>query len=304
MTFAVVLASRTAIWACADRKLTNRQNALRSSKSGVKITSIGAIDGQALLAYAGVGRVYDTQVSWWVYRTLRGLNWPLERLLERVSDAAQRRLVRHARQARTTHCFIASAIRNGRHCLYVIDVLKSPPQVTRFPPRSRSQGMIGISGIGVIYALRQERMWMRRITRLLKPYERGQVSGIFIASQLAALNRAVSAHARVTGDETVSAESVVIFRQTNSKRGMGGEYWCFDADGVQHNDEETQVPSVSHGFPVSELQGAIMTDINRRLRAMPADATANQRLSAVFTDEASLRVIGESISDKPDEEFR
>lgn len=301
MTFAVVLASRTAIWACTDRQLTDIRNAGRSSKSGVKITSIETRDGVALLVYAGIGRVRDTQVSQWVYRTLRSLNLPLERLLEHVSDAAQRRLAPHVRRVGSTHFFIAAAIRDRRHYLYEIDLRTSPPQVIRYEPRTRGQVRIGITGSGAIYALRHERSRMISIARSIRQYERGNVSAKFIASQLASLNAAISARAYADGDNTVSPEAIVIHRHPNSQK-SGGQQWCFDAAGKQYNDPDATVPTVANGLPVSDIVGALMGEMRQRMRATPADATPERRIN-VLPDEATMRALFERISDKPDEEF-
>jgi len=301
MTFAVVLASRSAIWACADRQLTDQHNPLLSSKSGVKITSIETKDGVALLAYAGIGRVKDTQISWWVYRTLRGLNMPLERSLEHISDAAQRRLAPYVRHA-GAHFFIAAAIRDGKHYVYEIDLHKRPPQVIRYEPRTRSQVQTGISGSGATYALRYEKPRIRNIARLVKHYEHEKVSSEFIASQLASLNASISARARAVGDNTISPESIVIHRHPKSKK-SDGQQWCFDPAGKTYSDPDAAVPIVGCGLPVSEITRALMDDFLQRIRAMPPDATPAQLINAQEY-EAATRAIIENIPDTPDEKLR
>jgi hypothetical protein len=265
----------------------------------VKITCIETQDGVALLAYAGIGRVNDTRVSWWVYRTLRGLNIPLERSLERVYAAAQRRLAPYIRHA-GAHFFIASAIREGKHYLYVIDLRRrQPPQVIRHEPRTRTQVRIGISGSGALYAQRYEQSRMTSIARLVRQYERGNVSAEFIASQLASLNVAISARARMDGDNTVSPQSIVIHRHPKSKK-SGGQEWSFDAEGKPANDQDASVPIVANGFPAAELLGGLRRHMTQRMRAMPPDASLEQRLN-VLPDDATLRALAASIPDTPDE---
>lgn len=105
-------------------------------------------DGVALLACAGIGSVNDTQVSRWVYRTLCGLNMPLEWSLGQVCNAAHRRLAPHVGRAGVTHFFIASAIRDGLHSIYEIDLRIKPPTVIRREPRTRSHVIIIVSGAG------------------------------------------------------------------------------------------------------------------------------------------------------------
>jgi len=306
MTFAVVLSSRTAIWACADRQLTVRQSAPHSSKAGVKITCIETSDGMALLTYAGIGRVHDTQVSRWVYRTLRGINMSLERSLEHVWSAGQRRLLGHARRAGTGHLFIASAIRDGKHYVYVIDLLKQDaPQVIRIEPRTRTNVKIAIAGSGALVAQRYETSRMRQLGRLVRQYERANISAAFIASQLAALNVTVSKRAREAGDNTISAESVVIHRHPKSKTRPAGRFWCFDDAGKPINDSEAVVPTVACGFPVTDLGAMIMADLLRRMRTLPPNPTAEQFAKAeLMPDDATLRAIGNAVPDTPDEQFR
>jgi len=302
MTFAVVLASRTAIWACADRQITDLRGPKYSSKSGVKITCIETKDGVALLAYAGIGRVRDMQVSQWAYRTLRGVNLPLEGSLEHVSAAAQRRLAPLVLRMRTGHFFIAAAIRYRKHYIYAIDLLNQPPKIIRHETRTRNEVRIGVAESGAPYALRHEQSRMKGIARLIKQHERGVVSAELVASQLASLNEAINERAKSNGDNSVSPESIVIYRHPRSKK-SGGRQWCFDLAGKPYNDPDALVPTGVSGFPLSELADGIMGEMLKRMRATPADATPEQRLAAMPNDE-TMRALVARIPDKPDEQFR
>lgn len=302
MTFSVALASRTAIWVCADRQLIDRRGPRHSSKSGIKITEIHTDDGVALLAYTGLGRVLDTQVSHWVSRTLRGRNLKLEQSLEHVAGAALRRLAPYVKRYGTSHTFIAAAIRDRMHHVYVVDLLKKPPQVMRGDPRTKNEVALLLTGSGMIHARQHEQARMKRIKHLVKPYERGVVSAEFIASQLAALNISVSAWARKKGDESVSAESIVVHRHPNSKK-SGGAHWCFGANGRVDETTLVIVPAVVGGYPASAITEVSFPKILEGLRALPPGATANQKLEVLTRDYYSQAIADGRISLKPDEEF-
>jgi hypothetical protein len=300
MTFAVVLASRSAIWTCADRQLTDRNDA-KSGRSGVKITGLETKDGVALLAYAGIGRVRDTQVSRWVYRTLCGHNMPLEWSLGQVCNRAHKRLAPHVQRAGQTHFFIASAIRDGLHFIYEIDLRITPPTVIRREPRTRSNVMIMVSGIGASYALPGEQARLKRIARMIKQYERDKVSGEFIAAELAALNRAVSTRAFANGDQTISPESVAMHWHPKGRKAARLQ-WCFDATGKSYRDPTSHVPVVSCGMPMSELSEVLWGDVERRLRALPPGSWPED-LGSLVPDMATTNARLAKIPDTPDDEF-
>jgi len=302
MTFAVVLASRTAIWACADRQLTDKQNPRRSSKSGVKIVAIETPDAVALLTYAGVGSVRDTQVSQWVYRTLRGLNnIPLERSLEHIADAGRRRLVQYAKRESIDHFFTAAAIRDGKHYVYDIDLRKNPPLIIRRIPKTRNQVKIGMSGSGGLYVYRYEFSRLKWLARLIRQYEREKVSAEFVARQLASLNVSISARARADGNNTVSPESIVIHRHPKGKR-AGGRQWCFDANGNTIDDLDAAVPTLANGMPVSEITAAIMRHTLQQMRTPTPDGKPRHHFEA-WPDAATTQALLDRIPDTPDDKF-
>jgi hypothetical protein len=227
MTLAVVLSSRRSTWACADRALAVGRR--RVPKPATKIAAIVTRDGEALVTYAGVGRVLDTQVSHWIVRTLLHRAHSIESSLQHVSAAAHRRLLPWARLARTPHVFIAAAISNRKHLAYWFDPRGTPGAVNKILPRGLASYFL-VSGSGLPIAKGYEYSRMLRIARLVRRYERGKVSALFIASELAALTRAVSARLHAAGDNSVSSECVVALRHPKGFRG-GPNQWYFDAVG-------------------------------------------------------------------------
>jgi hypothetical protein len=262
------------------------------------------VDGVALLTYSGIGRVYDTQVSYWVYRTLRGLNLPLERYLERVWAAGRRRLLQHAKVA-GSHLFIASAIREKRHYLYFIDVLRTEaPQVIRHEPRTRGNIVMSVTGSGQEYALKYERRRITQICRVVKQYERNHVTPRFIASQLADLNVQIGKHASSASDTSVSRESVVVFR-SRAKDRPGGQHWCFDESGMLTAAQGLVIPTIANGFPVTEIAAVLMAEMTKRLNALPPGLSGKQFEGvSVIPDPEIMDKLTAAIPDTPDEEFR
>jgi hypothetical protein len=122
MTMAIVLASPNTIWACGDRRLTDSRTSRPLSSNGVKITDIGATNGGAFLTYAGIGQIQSTEVSRWVYQTLRGsYGLSLDELFQRISTAAQPVLLSTAKRSGVNHMFIAAAICDRKPCIYVLN---------------------------------------------------------------------------------------------------------------------------------------------------------------------------------------
>jgi hypothetical protein len=308
LTFALVVASHSSVWACTDRQLTDVRPG-RSTKSGVKVTCIEARDGVALLTYAGIGRVLDTQVSWWVYRSLISRDLPLEQSLGFIVDASLRRLRRAWVQLAGGHLFLAPALNKGKHRLYVIDLSQQPPNLyRRISPRRRSETIVAATGSGTRYMLTEVPRF-RLLRRVIKQYNRRNVSEDFVAGQLAAINVAISARARAQSppDNSISAESIVINRN-DAKRG-GGAPWCFDADGKRAwGDKSASIPHVGPGgSAMSDLVREVMAVMEKRFEGIPSreGEPPPEWFRAVedtsWTKELQERV--SKISDEPDEEF-
>jgi hypothetical protein len=301
MTFALALAARSSIWACTDRQLTDLQTPSRSGRSGVKVTSIEASDGIALLAYAGVGRVGDTQVSRWAYRALVNRRMPIENCLACINDAARRKLAAHARFANTTHLFIAAAICGDRHYAYELD-FESPHCFIRHQPKSSTHVKVIVTGSGALYVDKIVQARIVGIARLVKRFERKQVSSKFLAAQLASLNIEISkrGRSRAPPDERVSAEAVVIYRAKDRT----GEQWCFDATGNVCRDPVGVVPTAMGGFPATDIAALCMAEAQRCRDALPADASPEYFYKAVTESEVLRTLPAAQLPHASDEEFR
>jgi hypothetical protein len=294
MTLAVVLTSRRSTWARADRALAVGRR--RDPKPGTKIAAIIVTrDGEALVTYAGVGRVSDTQVSHWIVRTLLQRARSIESSLQHVSAAAHRRLLPWVHQAATPHVFIAAAISNRKHAAYWFDPRGTPGAVNKILPHGLESHFL-FSGSGMFAAQRYEAPRMLRIKRLVHRYERGKLSPQYIASELAALNRAVSARLQAAGDNSVSSECVVALRHRGFRGGAG--QWFFDATGnVQQG--QGQIPTVSNGMPISDITEALWQDMIERMKR----AASPEEVARAFFTPGRAQEIVSGIRDDPDEEF-
>jgi hypothetical protein len=253
MTFAVVIATPTSLWACADRQLGRE---LRPS--GVKIAIVQAFDGTALLTYAGLGLINRTEVSLWITRTLNTLDWPLEALLQEVARASRKRLLIEAAKEKQDQSFIASAFHQGVHRIYTID------KDARITPSYLPRRGINWEPAGAGKTIFEAHFERRRIeiSRQIKLCERGSVRPLFIAKKLAELNAAVSAKASKT--DGISAECIVV-GYTLSGEHLRFRHWVFDAQSRLQTQKLTLVPHVFRGQLVTEVGNALWAPLIERV---------------------------------------
>jgi hypothetical protein len=262
MTAAIAIATRSALWVVADRRLKHPSPHLTASNA-VKVVRIVTGDGEALLTYAGIGRVgVDRQISVWVYRTLRGISGLT--LVQSLNYLAQRAKSRFARflpyLEGGRHIFIAAASIGRLFGVIEIDLTKDPPQLFFHPPRRSTHLVVKIVGRGELYLSNEiARAKLKELSYYTKKYERGKVSARVVATKLAEIIVKLSERAREKKDDTISPESLVVMHRlkTGSKyKNLASEdvpvYWCFDAAGA-YVSENIAVPCLVNGFPASEF---------------------------------------------------
>ena len=292
MTFAVVIATPTTIWACADRQLGKE-----SRPTGVKIAIVQASDGTALLTYAGIGRIGTTEVSQWVGRTLTGLDWPLDRLLKQIADAAPKRLLPVAAIYKQNHAFIASAFHQGSHRIYTIDkdALAAPSYLPRRGIIWESAG----TGRNILEKHYEDRRVA--ISRLIRLCDLGIVSTLFIAKQLAELNLAVSRKARTT--DGISAECTVVCYALRGKDARFG-HWAFDDKGFMQVQKMGLVPQVQRGQLTNEVGEALWGQLIEKIQASPADDCLKVWKECIAELNANLQARLSKVTNKPDDSFK
>lgn len=109
--------------------------------------------------------------------------------------------------------------------------------------------------------------------------------------------------ARTRGRKSGSLEFTSLNASRHPVGQRGGGHWCFDAAGEIQN-EGTVISSVANGMWHSGLIDALMRDMLDRQSAAGARGASWEELGGSWLpDDATLRKIGESIPDTPDESF-
>jgi hypothetical protein len=100
MTLVLSIVGPESLWIVADRRLTDRGRIVREDAR--KIMFLETTDGQAILAYAGLGATArGTEPADWMSSVLRGRNWPLEHSLRALAEALKREVPPHLAGLRT-----------------------------------------------------------------------------------------------------------------------------------------------------------------------------------------------------------
>jgi hypothetical protein len=83
-------------------------------------------------------------------------------------------------------------------------------------------------------------------------------------------------------------------------RGPGGRHWCFDESGVALTHPDTDIPTVSNGFPVSEVCRTIMDSYLAHDASQPANVPRLERFRSFFGSGRVQDLLG-GISGEPDD---
>jgi hypothetical protein len=127
MTLVLSVQTSGSLWLVADRRLSRK--GLPPTDDAVKIASIEATDGEAIVGYAGLGATaLGNQPSDWIIGALRGRQHPLEETLGILADAMKREFLPHLRQFKEMrnrqHSFLVSAFVGGQPRVYTIDLVE------------------------------------------------------------------------------------------------------------------------------------------------------------------------------------
>ena len=245
------------LWVVADRRLSYSHHGRRwTDESGMKIATLDAVDGACVLAYAGLGATArGMQPSDWMANVLRGRgDLTLEQSLGALSDAASSELPRHLRTTPAgVHFIVAPAfVRDVGRRLYAITNYIEPGSRKHFyryedvrfrPDPSSPAPRIAGAGTGGMYLSRLEGC-LRPLLRAIKANDRGKVSELVVARELAKLN--LLAH-KGLGDGSVGPRCVVIWR----KRIGGGAQLFYS--GTDTDPESAEIPAVAAGWDLRFL---------------------------------------------------
>jgi hypothetical protein len=191
-------------WLLADRRLSCKG---RSPKDDArKVMLLETTDGVAILGYAGLGATArGTEPGDWMSAVLRGRNFPLEQSLEALAEAMKKQFPKHMVHmppggGGPTHNVIVPAFLGREPRLYTIDLVFAPDcktykfRCTRHaaekpPMASPKTPRLALAGSGGFYlAQDKKKKWIHSLLRMVRAYDRGQVSPHAVADHLANLN--------------------------------------------------------------------------------------------------------------------
>lgn len=250
------------MWACADRQILYPRGGL-PDPTAVKISILKAEDGLALLTYAGLGELNNTEVSRWVTQTLSGVNVPLNMMIAKIAVATQRNIPPKWQQR-----FIAvGAGRKHNQGKRLVYRLSKPGKMGVLPLGGR-QVRLEYAGSGTPH-LKHEQSRIQTLRRLARRFEDGYVSPITVAKQFAQLNIAISGHAggRENG---ISPDCLVAYLANDNSKAQD---WAFDAKGRVANLPYL-IPSIANGWVYSESMAAMIPYIISGA-PIPAEAVIN-----------------------------
>ncbi len=307
MTLVVAVNGPESIWLLADRRLSYKGRPLKDDAH--KVMFLETTDGVAILGYAGLGAtVLGTEPADWMSAVLRGRNLPLEQSLGVLAEAMKKQFPRHMVRmpgdGGPAHTVIVPAFFGNEPRLYTIDMVFSPDRksyrfrytrhvVDKPTAATARTPRLGIAGTGGLYLI-QDKKWIRRLLRIVRANDRGQVSSNAVADHLANLNYEV--HLGVT-DKSVGPRCIVAWRYRKGgvhKGGGGHQFYT----GTIRDASGPFLPIIGEGMDISALVETLEPHIMKTLKAMRAGEPAKE----LDNDELNAELA--RLPDKPDENLR
>jgi hypothetical protein len=295
------------IWMLADRRLSYSGRPPKDDAR--KLMFLEALDGQAILGYAGLGATRrGTEPADWMSAVLRGRNLPLERSLGVIAEAMKREFPRHMvhfpPRVPAGHDLVIPSFVNDEVRLYSIGLAfdhqrrnysfrytrhsaNPKPNRPHVPPR------IGVAGSG-LSCLAQDKRWMRKLLRLVRAHDAKRVGALVVADQLAEINQ--FAH-RNTPDGTVGPKCIVAWRYNKLGIHKGGGAHQFYDEGKRARDSGA-IPAIANGMDMQAFVQAITPHIIPQMSALIRGGKADD------IDTASINADLAKLPQRPDEELK
>lgn len=118
MTLAITVISYHGVWQATDHRLSRAGKTV--ADDSIKHVKLLVRDGQAVLAYAGVGRVGNIDISDWVRKLLRGDFRTLGEQVNIICGASTRKLTEYCRTTKSPLTFSIGGFESGVPTLYII----------------------------------------------------------------------------------------------------------------------------------------------------------------------------------------
>ena len=242
---------------------------------------------------------------------VRGRNFPLEHSLEALAEAMKKQFPRHMvdmpGDGGPTHHVIVPAFLGREPRLYKsIDLVFAPDRksykfrctrhVADKPPlASPKTPRLALAGSGEFYlAQDKKKKWIRSLLRVVRAYDRGQVSPRAVADHLANLNNEV--HLGI-GDKSVGPRCVVVWRPgKGSVRNDGSGHQFYT--GMTRDAISPSLPTIANGMEAQAIVKVTMPHFAKMFEA----ARAGQPAKEPNKDEVNAEFA--RLPDKPDENLR
>lgn len=114
MTINLTIINPFGVWQGSDHRLTDPNTRLVVDDYSIKHVIIRCPDGAALLAYAGIGKVKNLDISDWIRETLRGENRTLDQSFILIRENSTRDLGQLLYKHSIPHMYSIGAFLNGQ----------------------------------------------------------------------------------------------------------------------------------------------------------------------------------------------
>jgi hypothetical protein len=212
------------IWQSSDLRLVDPATWKLVDDYSIKHVNFRCRDGDALLAYAGAGRVHEVDLSDWIRETLRGEIRTLNETFVALRENATRDLAPLLRPRGVLHMFSVGAFRNGQPWVAQIRNFAVEAGVPKAPALDRFE----------------------TVTKVIDPPGQGFIFG----GLLAAINKRASA--TPSGRKTVSPHCVTSYLPPT---GWPGEMGFHELD---RPPVPLIVPTLLFGIDLTEMQRGFM----------------------------------------------
>lgn len=301
MTLVITVVTHHGLWQSTDHQLT-QVGAEALPDPSVKHIYLEAEDGKALIAYAGIGKVRNMQISEWVRSVLHGRKRNLVSHMSVLREAANRKLLPISKATGTPHTFSIAAYENSQPTLYLITncVLQDGKYIpgnifdwrrlvlkdTHYKEaiNVEGQGALALSGI------EDRKMLIRTIRQRVKKPSFGKD----VAVTMAYLNMKASKDQRSNG--SVSQNCMVTHLASSTD---GSVHWYFGWDTAA---EKPILQTVMGGFDVTNIIETLLPlsepILKKQLEALQKGEQCDEEVDTEVLNEALRRNYK-----KPSDEF-
>jgi hypothetical protein len=282
MTLLASINGPETIWFLADRRIC--WPARPPKDDAQKVVLLRAVDGLAILGYAGLGiTALGTEPSEWMKSVLDKRGYPLEEALSVLASAMERELPQHLMQlpmSTRTHGVLAPAFygdwNSSSARLYSIDPVSCPKHGGHFRVVRHDMTNTGIptpvmvagSGGATLMKLMEDRSRRSTLRRMVRACANDRIFASTVADHLAHLNYEV--HKINPG---VGPRCIVVWRHRLGGKRSGGGYLYYTA-----GRREQQTPDPSLLPPLINVESSGLVRVLNRMAAHASGEPVDEAL--------------------------